>query len=201
MARGWKWRISLVPYRVSSAGTFSVHSRDFAFLFPVEGNKTDVFFSPLKTRFIRVTITENHGGNDIRIQGIGFYGVDMRLVELLRAYGLERSLQTLLANVRGGALTVNEAFDVRVGHQWSRDTRRKTRRDFEFIRRLKLPQIRRYFCCFVKDKYLDVNDHFQFIRLTESLRSMYWSTNVDFRLRDRVSLSLSSTETDQSAMV
>ncbi len=65
-----------------------------------EGNKNDIFFSPLKTRFIRVFISENYGGNDIRIQGIGFYGVDMRLVNLLREYGLERSLQTLLANVR-----------------------------------------------------------------------------------------------------
>lgn len=65
----------------------------------VEGNKTDIFFAPLKTRFIRVFITDNYGGDDICIQGIGFYGVDMRLVNLLREHGLERSLQTLLANV------------------------------------------------------------------------------------------------------
>ncbi|CAF3717650.1 unnamed protein product [Rotaria sp. Silwood1] len=84
-----------------------------------QGNKNDIFFPPFKTRFIRVFISDNYGGDDIRIQGIGFYGVDMRLVEKLREYGLEKSLQTLLAN----------------------------------------------------DRYLDVNDHFQFIRLTESLRS------------------------------
>jgi len=65
-----------------------------------EGNKNDIFFAPLKTRFIRVFITENYGGNDTRMQGIGFFGVDMRLVNLLREYGLERSLQTLLANVK-----------------------------------------------------------------------------------------------------
>jgi hypothetical protein len=70
------------------------------FVWFLEGNKTDIFFTPLKTRFIRVVISDNYGGNDIRIQGIGFYGVDMRLVNLLREYGLERSLQTLLANVR-----------------------------------------------------------------------------------------------------
>ena len=66
----------------------------------LEGYKNDIFFSPLKTRFIRVFITDNYGGKDIRIQGIGFFGVDMRLVDLLREYGLERSLKTLLANVR-----------------------------------------------------------------------------------------------------
>lgn len=69
----------------------------FSFL---AGNKTDIFFAPLKTRFIRIIILDNYGGDDIRIQGVGFYGVDMRLVDLLREYGLERSLQTLLANVR-----------------------------------------------------------------------------------------------------
>lgn len=47
-----------------------------------------------------MNILDNYGGDDIRIQGIGFHGVDMRLVELLREYGLERSLQTLLANVK-----------------------------------------------------------------------------------------------------
>jgi hypothetical protein len=70
------------------------------FILFVEGNKNDIFFAPLKTRFIRVYISDNYGGNDIRIQGIGFYGVEMRLVNLLREYGLEKSLQTLLANVR-----------------------------------------------------------------------------------------------------
>jgi hypothetical protein len=55
-------------------------------------------------------ITDNYGGNDIRIQGIGFYGVDMRLVELLREYGLERSLQTLLANVRLKSSENNDIF-------------------------------------------------------------------------------------------
>jgi hypothetical protein len=71
----------------------------FHFLF-IEGNKNDIFFPPLKTRFIRVFISDNYGGNNICIQGIGFYGVDMALVNLLREYGLERSLHTLLANVR-----------------------------------------------------------------------------------------------------
>ena len=70
----------------------------------VEGNTTDIFFAPLKTRFIRVFITDNHGGDHIFIQGIGFYGVDMRLVNLLREHGLERSLQTLLANVRSDCM-------------------------------------------------------------------------------------------------
>jgi len=75
------------------------YNRKYLFYF-VEGNKNDIFFAPLKTRFIRVFILDNYGGNDIRIQGIGFYGVEMRLVNLLREYGLEKSLQTLLANVR-----------------------------------------------------------------------------------------------------
>ena len=74
--------------------------KNINFVLYTEGNKNDIFFSPFKTRFIRIFISENYGGNDIRIQGIGFYGVDMRLVNLLREYGLERSLQTLLANVR-----------------------------------------------------------------------------------------------------
>ena len=64
------------------------------------GNTNDFFFTPLKTRFIRVFIKDNYGGEDIRIQGIGFYGVDMRLVNILREFGLERSLPALLANVR-----------------------------------------------------------------------------------------------------
>ena len=34
------------------------------------------------------------------LQGIGFFGVDTRLVNLLQEYGLENSLNTLLANVR-----------------------------------------------------------------------------------------------------
>ena len=66
----------------------------------VEGNKNDFFFQSLETRFIRVFILDNFGGDDIRIQGIGFFGVDMRLVNLLREYGLEKSLNALLANVR-----------------------------------------------------------------------------------------------------
>jgi hypothetical protein len=66
----------------------------------IEGNKNDFFFPLLKTRFIRVWILNNYGGNDIRIQGIAFFGVDMRLVNLLEEYGLQNSLNTLLANVR-----------------------------------------------------------------------------------------------------
>ncbi|CAF4100438.1 unnamed protein product [Rotaria sp. Silwood2] len=103
-----------------------------------QGNKNDIFFTPLKTRFIRVFITDNYGGDDIRIQGIGFYGLDMRLVELLREYGLERSLHTLLANGINDLETLDEKRDEILNSS---------------------------------DRYLDVNDHFQFIRLTESLRS------------------------------
>jgi hypothetical protein len=43
---------------------------------------------------------DNYGGEDIRIQGIAFFGVDMRLINLLKEYGLENSLKTLLANVK-----------------------------------------------------------------------------------------------------
>lgn len=64
-----------------------------------EGNKTDVFFPSLTTRFIRVFILDNYGGDDIRIQCIGFFGVDTRLINLLQEYRLENSLNTLLANV------------------------------------------------------------------------------------------------------
>lgn len=63
------------------------------------GTTNDFFFTPLKTRFVRICFAENYGGEDLRIQGIGFYGVDMRLVNILREFGLERSLPTLLANV------------------------------------------------------------------------------------------------------
>ncbi|CAF1426534.1 unnamed protein product [Adineta steineri] len=103
-----------------------------------QANKNDLFFAPLKTRFIRVFISDNYGGNDIRIQGIGFYGVDMRLVNALREYGLERSLQTLLANGINDLETLDEKRDEILNSS---------------------------------DKYLDVNDHFQFIRLTDSLRA------------------------------
>ncbi|CAF2772833.1 unnamed protein product [Rotaria sp. Silwood2] len=65
-----------------------------------QGNKNDFFFSPITTRYIRVSISDNYGGLDIRIQFIGFFGVDMRLVDLLRQYQLEKSLTTLLANAR-----------------------------------------------------------------------------------------------------
>ncbi|CAF0885690.1 unnamed protein product [Adineta ricciae] len=102
-----------------------------------QGNKTDIFFAPLKTRFIRVFITDNHGGDNICIQGIGFYGVDMRLVNLLREHGLERSLQTLLANDINDLETLDEKRDEILNSS---------------------------------DKYLDINDHFQFIRLMDSLR-------------------------------
>ena len=65
----------------------------------LEGNKTDIFFPSITTRFIRVFILDNYGGDDIRIQGIGFFGVDTRLTNLLQEYRLENSLNTLLANV------------------------------------------------------------------------------------------------------
>lgn len=54
----------------------------------------------MKTRFVRIFVIDNHGGDDIRINGVGFYGVDMRLVAILRDYGLEGSLPGLLSHVR-----------------------------------------------------------------------------------------------------
>lgn len=54
----------------------------------------------MTTRFIRVHILDNYGGVDIRIRSIGFFGVDLRLVDLLRQNKLENSLPTLLTNVR-----------------------------------------------------------------------------------------------------
>lgn len=94
MVESERFHLSIITY------VRMVFSKNLVHLSSLAGNKTDIFFAPLKTRFIRITILDNYGGDDIRIQGIGFYGVDMRLVELLREYGLERSLQTLLANVR-----------------------------------------------------------------------------------------------------
>jgi len=70
-----------------------------SFVLIVEGNKNDFLFPSLETRYIRVFILDNYGGEDIRIQGIGFFGLDMRLVTLLKEYSLENSLKTLLANV------------------------------------------------------------------------------------------------------
>jgi hypothetical protein len=70
-----------------------------SFVLIVEGNKNDFLFPSLETRYIRVFILDNYGGEDIRIQGIGFFGLDMRLVTLLKEYTLENSLNTLLANV------------------------------------------------------------------------------------------------------
>jgi hypothetical protein len=75
----------------------------------VEGNTNDFFFSSSKTRFIRVFILDNYGGEDIRIQGISFFGLDMRLVDLLKQFRLENSLNTLLANVRNGI--IKKIFD------------------------------------------------------------------------------------------
>ena len=66
----------------------------------IENNTNNIFFLPLKTRFIRVFISDNYGGDGICIQNIQFYGVDMRLVNLLEEHKLERNLQALLANVR-----------------------------------------------------------------------------------------------------
>jgi len=70
-----------------------------SFVLIVEGNKNDFLFPSLETRYIRVFILNNYGGEDIRIQGIGFFGLDMRLVTLLKEFSLENSLNTLLANV------------------------------------------------------------------------------------------------------
>ncbi|CAM4970982.1 unnamed protein product [Rotaria socialis] len=103
-----------------------------------QGNKNDFYFPSVKTRFIRVHILDNHGGIDIRIKVIGFFGVDMSLVDLLRQYGLENSLNTLLANGINDLETLDEQRDAILNSS---------------------------------DKYLDVNDHFQFIRFVEALRS------------------------------
>ena len=68
-------------------------------LIVVEEKKNDFFFPSFNTRFIRIFILNNHGSDDIRIQGVAFFGVDTRLLNLLKQFGLENSLQTLLANV------------------------------------------------------------------------------------------------------
>lgn len=65
----------------------------------VEDKKNDFFFPPFNTRFIRVCFSNNYGGDDIRVQGIAFFGVDTRLINLLKDFKLENSLKTLLANV------------------------------------------------------------------------------------------------------
>ncbi|CAF3992242.1 unnamed protein product, partial [Adineta steineri] len=111
--------------------------KDFTCL-PSEENKNDFFFPSLITRFIRVFILDNYGGDDIRIQGIAFFGVDMRLVNLLQEYGLENKLNTLLRNGINDPETLDENRDEILNSS---------------------------------DKYLHVNDHFQFIHLTESLKS------------------------------
>ncbi|CAF1229518.1 unnamed protein product [Adineta steineri] len=111
--------------------------KDFTCL-PSEENKNDFFFPSLITRFIRVFILDNYGGDDIRIQGIAFFGVDMRLVNLLQEYGLENKLNTLLRNGINDPETLDENRDEILNSS---------------------------------DKYLHVNDHFQLIHLTESLKS------------------------------
>lgn len=103
-----------------------------------QGNKTDVFFPSLTTRFIRVFILDNYGGDDIRIQCIGFFGVDTRLINLLQEYRLENSLNTLLANGINDQESLYENQDEILNSS---------------------------------DKYLHVNDHFQFIHLIESLKT------------------------------
>lgn len=62
-------------------------------------DKNDFFFPTVPTRFIRLWIFDNYGGDSIRIQSVEFYGVDSRLVDLLREYGLEKILPKLFANV------------------------------------------------------------------------------------------------------
>ncbi|CAF2152711.1 unnamed protein product [Rotaria magnacalcarata] len=103
-----------------------------------QGNKNDFYFPSVKTRFIRVHILDNYGGMDIRIKVIGFFGVDMSLVDLLREYKLENSLNTLLANNINDLEILDEQRDAILNSS---------------------------------DKYLDVNDHFRFIHLTQALRS------------------------------
>ncbi|CAF4544182.1 unnamed protein product [Rotaria sp. Silwood1] len=110
---------------------------DFACILSA-GNKNDFIFPPLKTRYVRVFILDNYGGVDIQIKLIGFFGIDMRLVDLLRQYNLEKSLNTLLANGINDQETLNEKRDEILNSS---------------------------------DKYLHVNDHFQFIRLIDTLRS------------------------------
>lgn len=99
---------------------------------PLDPNKNDFFFPPLKTRFLRVIIRNNYGGDDIRVQGIGFYGVDTRLVNLLQAHGLERSLNTLLASVRSAQVGSERDF-LHLGNQRSRSIGWTSSRNFEFI--------------------------------------------------------------------
>ena len=137
------------------------------------GLTNDFFFEPLKTRFIRLFITDNHGGDDNDIRRIGFFGVDMRLVNLLREYGLERSLPTLLANVRHRSIYCRLRRSFFFHHQGVNDIDTLDEKRDEIlnssvrhVRRMPSPS-----SSLPKDKYLDVNDHFQFIRLTESLRS------------------------------
>ncbi|CAF0902320.1 unnamed protein product [Rotaria sordida] len=131
-----------------------------------QGNKNDIFFIPVKTRFIRVFILDNYGGNDIRIQGIGFFGVDMRLVEALRAYGLEKSLHTLLANGINDLETLDEKRDEILNSSQQREHHHVSHFN------LALTAFCNDFDCAVcRDRILDVNDHYQLIRLIESLRS------------------------------
>ncbi|CAF0747035.1 unnamed protein product [Didymodactylos carnosus] len=77
------------------------------------GNRNihDIFFQPVKTRFVRIFITENYGAADIRIQGIGLYGVDMQLVNLLKEFKLEESLNALLASGINDLETLDEKRD------------------------------------------------------------------------------------------
>lgn len=65
----------------------------------VEDKKNDFFFPPFSTRFLRVYFSNNYGGDDIRVQGIAFFGVDTRLIHLLKDFKLENSLKALLDNV------------------------------------------------------------------------------------------------------
>ena len=89
-----------------------MEERGGCLFFIVEGNKNDFLFSSVETRFIRVFILDNYGGEDIRIQGIGFFGLDTRLVTLLKEYSLENSLPTLLSNVSHSIIKLN--LDCRV---------------------------------------------------------------------------------------
>ncbi|CAF1498963.1 unnamed protein product, partial [Adineta ricciae] len=113
--------------------------KDFTCLLS-QGNKNEFFFPSLETRFVRVIFRDNYGGDDIRIETIAFFGLDVRLIELLCEYALENSLGTLLMNDINDLETLVENRDEILNSS---------------------------------NKYLNVNDHFRFIRLIDSLKTSH----------------------------
>ncbi|CAF0781501.1 unnamed protein product [Adineta ricciae] len=111
--------------------------KDFTCLLS-QGNKNEFFFPSLETRFVRVILRDNYGGDDIRIESIAFFGLHVRLVELLREYALENSLGTLLMNDINDLETLVENRDEILNSS---------------------------------NKYMNVNEHFRFIRLIDSLKT------------------------------